>query len=663
MITMRKIIYCLGFALSILATGCNDFLDKEPLSDVTPENYLLNEADLAAYVFGMYPNVLPSHEGWTYGMFEWDKHTDNMANLNYSTKFVPGQYQVPHSETTNWNFNDIYKLNYFISNVLPKYETGSLTGNLDNIKYSIGEVYFMRAYEYFIRYQKFGDFPIVTEPLKDDLTSLVAASKREPRNEVARFILSDLDKAIEMMGDVKQPTTRISADLARLLKSRVALFEGTWLKYFKGTAFVPNGEGWPGKDKNPDYAYPAGDIDNEITYFLDIAMKAGKEVGDKYVGSLTENTGKVQQSLSEPENPYMEMFSAMDMSGFSEVLLWREYNLGLNVYHNVPVFCQTANGANGTTRGMVNTFIMQNGLPIYAEGSGYKGDNTIADVRKDRDTRLSIFLKEPGQKNIMIYNSVGTHYQEIEPYPLITNTTVQYGYNTGYALRKGWSYDQGQCINGRSYTGCPCFRAAEALLNYMEASYELTGQLDQTARQYWSALRTRSKVDADFQKTIDNTDMTIEAQYNWGAYSVGKLVDPVLYNIRRERNSEFMAEGLRNMDLIRWRAMDQMIDTPYHIEGMHLYNTPMEDWYTGQLLNDESDKANVSSPARSEYIRPYEKNKKSMVYDGYRWAMAHYLSPLPIKQFQLTSSNDDLNTSPLYQNPGWPLVAGEGAEY
>ncbi len=34
------------------------------------------------------------------------------------------------------------------------------------------------------------------------------------------------------------PTTRINADAAILLKSRVALFEGTWLKYFKNTAFL-----------------------------------------------------------------------------------------------------------------------------------------------------------------------------------------------------------------------------------------------------------------------------------------------------------------------------------------------------------------------------------------------------------------------------------------
>lgn len=660
---MKNTLYILGLTLTLVSTGCNDFLEKEPLSDVTPEKYLLNESDLTAYVCGIYPNILPSHVGWTYGMFGWDINTDNMASLNYSTKFVPGQYKVPHNDTSNWNFNNIYQLNYFLSNVLPKLESGSLTGNIDNIKYCIGEIYFMRAYEYFVRYQKFGDFPIVTQPLKDDLTVLIEASNRQPRNEVARFILGDLDKAIEMMGSVKKPTTRISADLALLLKSRVALFEGTWLKYFKGTAFVPNGEGWPGKSKNTNYEYSTGSIDNEINYFLDVAMKSSKEVAEKYVNSLTDNTATVKQSLSDPENPYMNMFSDLDLSAYPEVLLWRQYDIGLGVVHNVPVFCQMGNGGNGITRGMVNTFIMKNGLPFYNSNSGYSGDATLADVRKNRDPRLSIFLKEPGQTNILIFNTAGTHYQVVEPTPWITDANVQMAYNTGYALRKGGSYDQGQCINGQSYTGCPCFRAAEALLNYMEASYELTGVIDETAQKYWRALRNRSKVDPDYQKTIDNTDMNIEAKYNWGAYSAGKLIDPVLYNIRRERNSEFMAEGLRNMDLIRWRAMDQMIDSPFHIEGMHLYNTPMEDWYKGLLINDGSDKANVSSPERSEYIRPYEKNTKSLVYDGYRWAMAHYLSPLPIKQFQLTSTGGDLKTSPLYQNPGWSLVAGDGAEF
>ncbi len=105
--------------------------------------------------------------------------------------------------------------------------------------------------------------------MPDDKEALSEASKRSPRNEVARFILSDLDKAITLLKAKNMPTTRINADAAILLKSRVALFEGTWLKYFKNTAFVPNGDGWPGKakDYNSTYQYPSGNIDSEIDYF------------------------------------------------------------------------------------------------------------------------------------------------------------------------------------------------------------------------------------------------------------------------------------------------------------------------------------------------------------------------------------------------------------
>ena len=61
--------------------------------------------------------------------------------------------------------------------------------------------------------------------------------KRRPRNEVARFILSDLDNAYNYMLPTAPVTNRLNRDCAALVKSRVALFEGTWEKYHKGTEF------------------------------------------------------------------------------------------------------------------------------------------------------------------------------------------------------------------------------------------------------------------------------------------------------------------------------------------------------------------------------------------------------------------------------------------
>lgn len=662
-----KNIVRVSMAAALLAGlgSCDKFLDREPMSSVSPEIYFSSEAQLQAYVNNYYTSILPSHTSqWNYGMFGEDSGTDNQIGATIASRFTTSEWRVPHTENTNWSFNTLYYLNYYLSEVLPKFEAGEISGNNANIKHYIGEMYFLRAFHYFSKLQALGDFPIITEPLADDAEILTEASKRAPRNEVARFILEDLDKAISFMGDVNMATTRINKDVAVLVKSRVALFEASWLQNFKGTAFVPGGEGWPG---GSSYAYPSGSIDSEITWFLQQAVDASKTVAEKYKGSLTANTGVMQQAAGDPANPYFDMFSSETLSDVPEVLLWRQYAPGYAT-NNISVYSCTGNNRIGITRGFVQNFLMADGTPVYthgtyADGDGYyMGDKTLADVRVNRDTRLSVFLKEPGQNNI-IYNvdgSDGNTATPVEPYPMITSGDAERAYTTGYALHKGGSLDKKHYNNGGGYTAAVSFRAAEALLNYMEASYLLNGNVDATAAEYWRLLRARAGVDTDFNKTIAATDMAKEAENDWGAYSAGQLVDATLYNIRRERRCEFIAEALRYMDLIRWRSMDQLIDNPVHFEGIHLWNTPMEEWYD-DLVADGSSDANVSSKERSEYLRPYEKTPSQIGYNGATWKMAHYLNPIMVKQFQLTSPDADPANSVIYQNPYWPIVADQTA--
>ncbi|NCC10683.1 MAG: RagB/SusD family nutrient uptake outer membrane protein [Bacteroidia bacterium] len=658
--------------------SCEDFLDKEPLSKIAPELYFTDASQLESYANDLYTDILPSHSNWSYGLFGADNNTDNQTGVSASDRYTLDRWKVPHSENWNWTFGRIYHCNYFLSEALSKFgedlsgSQNTIKGDLAAIKHFIGEVYFLRACEYFNRYQAFGDFPIVTEPLLDNMDELREASKRRSRNEVARFILSDLDKAIVLLSAKQMATTRINKDVALLLKSRVALFEGTWLKYFKGTAFVPNGTDWPGtqKEYNSHYQYPLGGIDAEIDFFLDQAIDASKLVAETYKTHLTVNTGVLQQTDGDPENPFFNMFAQENLSNVREVLLWRQYARGLAT-HNVNAAAARGNYRIGVTRGLVNSFLMKDGMPVYAHGTYadgdgfYKGDKTLTDVRTNRDTRLSLFLKEPGQKNILfeVNNTEGTEAVMIEPYPAVTLGDSERGYATGFALRKGGSLNKKQYANGGGYTAAVCFRAVEALLNYMEASYEKSGVLDVTAREYWRLIRSRACIDTDIDKTIQATDMNQEALNDWAAYSAGHLVaDKVLYNIRRERRSELMAEGLRYMDLCRWRSMDQLITVPYHIEGFHLWNTPMESWYT-DLVADNTEKSNVSSKSKSDYLRPYERYSGQSCYTGMTWKMAHYLCPIMVKQFQLTAlTPSDLSTSPIYQNPYWPLIADQSAE-
>lgn len=646
----HNIVLLLIFGILGFLTSCEpDFLERPPLSNITPEQYLQDESQLAAYAIDRYGS-LPTHGQWSFGTFGIDANTDNMASIGYDNKYAPGQWKVGQNGG-DWAFGNIYQCNYFLQTVIPRWEAGKITGSAQNVGHYIGEMYFFRAWEYFQKVQTLGDFPIVTTVLKDDLAELTEASKRRPSSEVVRFIISDLDLAISLMKS-KSPDgaqNRLNKACAQLLKSRVALYEATWLKKFKGTAFVPNGTGWPGaaKEYNKGYQFKAGGIDAEIDWLLGQSMEAAAAVADAY--SLVPNNGVIEQSATDAANPYFHMFSDVDMSGYNEVLLWRRYDNGLLIQHNVPVYAQLGNAGVGLTRGLVESFIMANGLPIYAASSGYQGDDYISDVRKNRDGRLWLFLKQPDQLNVLFPSIVGTHATSIEPIPDITNSNSEKGYSTGYAIRKGLNYDAAQCANGGGYTGAIVFRATEAYLNYMEACYEKNGSLDGKARSYWTAIRNRAGVDADFQKTISNTVMQKEAKNDWGAYSAGQLIDPTLYNIRRERRCELMAEGLRWMDLKRWRALDQLITQPYHIEGFKLWG-PMKDWYDVSKLSYGTATSLVSSPAVSNYLRPYEKNGNELVKDGYKWTMAHYLNPIAAQHFLITSTGGD---SPIYQNPGW----------
>ncbi len=97
-----------------------------------------------------------------------------------------------------------------------------------------------------------------------------------------------------------------------------------------------------------------------------------------------------------------EMFAAIDMSGYDEILFWRSYSQEMNVLHAVGPCLRTGNDY-GLTKGYVDGFLMKNGLPWYAANSGYHGDKTIQDVKADRDERLQLFLVDP--TNLVVLDS------------------------------------------------------------------------------------------------------------------------------------------------------------------------------------------------------------------------------------------------------------------
>ena len=654
-------------ALPILgATSCNDYLEQEPPSYLTPENFYTSEDQVQAAANKFYQDILPGHGGWDYGTYTTDNNTDNQMSLSPDDKFGTGLWKVSNTND-DWSWGNVRNVNYQLGQIVEKYKAGKISGSDNNLRQYIGELYFFRAYAYFTLLQRFGDLPIITKALPDDESVLVAADKREPCNEVARFIISDLDTAMTYMPKTGFATTRVTYDAANLFKSRVALYEGSWLTNFAGTPFVPNGKGWPGAAKNADYKYPSGSIEAEAKYFFTTAAEAAEQVAEKYKGNLSVNTGKVPQSLDDHANPYLSIWGSTDDSKVPDVILWRQYSKSLGIRNDVEVAVEKGNIGTGFTRSLIESYLMKDGKPIYASQYEYV-DTSLNKVRTNRDPRLSVFLKAPGDINCFknVDDVSGDHWTRVETVPAITNTNAEDGYITGYTIRKGMTFDRALTANGGSYNVCVVFRATEALLNYMEAEYMLTKSLSGKVLEYWEDVRRAAGFTGEAvnpMTTINATDMSKETR-DWGAYSAGQLLsDKVLCNIRRERRCELIAEGLRGMDLQRWRSYDQLMKTPAHTEGIHLWGSPMEKWYNNLVANGSSS-SNVSSPELSAYLRPHEKIKaNNSFFNGLTWHMAHYLEPLPIRQFLLTASDHaTVSESPLYQNPYWPTTPDAPAE-
>lgn len=662
----------LGFLASVAVfSSCNEFLERSPLSSLSPDDYFTTEEQLAAYTIGRYSFSGPGTATWTQGPgVTSDNSSDKVCNTTASTgTWQPYQSSVPNTDAT-YSFTTARACNFFLEYVQERIDEGRLEYS-DNVAHYFGEIYFIRAQFYYGKLVTYGDYPIVDYLIEDDEEILIEASKRLPRNEVARFILEDLDKAIDMMYDEFGNKNRISRKAALLLKSRVALFEASWLTYHKGTARVPGTSTWPGgqMDYNADFSI---DIDSEIDFFLTECMSAAKELADGI--TLTSNSGVINPAQDQYTgwNDYFEMFACDDPSVYDEVILWKDYDEPLGIYSTIQGYFYSGS-SYGVTRSAIKTYLMANGLPTYAAGSGYSNDDTTLDSEfAGRDPRLNLFVFS--NSTLLVTEEIDGEIETFDHPEFFSTAGTAYQETTGYRNRKYFTYDPEHRGAGYSTsissnfcdTGWVIYRGVEALLNYMEASCMANGgtSIDATAASYWVKIRERAGVSTDYAATIAATDL--DQEEDWGAYSAGQHVPAMLFNIRRERAVELACEAYRWSDLKRWSALDQITESnPYIVEGCNFWaGLNDNEAYDGLIKSEYGSTTNNISPIeQGTYVRPYQKVLGADCFDGYIYSHQLYLSALPSEEIAMTcSKNDDgsidYSTLVLYQNPYWSVYSG-----
>ncbi|MGO3654268.1 MAG: RagB/SusD family nutrient uptake outer membrane protein [Sphingobacterium sp.] len=578
---MKKSILIISIT-TLLFAGCSkDYLDRSPQDSISPDVSFKSVKDLELFANSFYHAALPSAEG------VYNEAVDNIVKTTLGDELT-GRRIVPTSGG-GWTWGNLRNINFFLDNcftMLPFEEAAPYAG----------VARFFRAYFYFDKLKRFGDVPWYGQVLNaDDEEELL--KPRDSRELIVDSIMADLDFAIQYMSETKSDE-KATKWTALALKSRVALFEGTFRKYH--TEFnLPN-----------------------ATEYLELAANSAKELIDG---------GQYDLYTADGSNSYGHLFSAVN-SIPEEVILSRKFSDALQIWHNVNYYTITASyGKPGLDKNLVNSYLMRDGSR-FTDRPNYDKMPFLEEI-KQRDPRLSQTIRTPG------YTRIGGAA------PLAPN----FGNSvTGYQLIKfvgDVRYDN----YNRSENDMPIFRYAEVLLNYAEAMAELNRLTQADLDLSINLLRARVEMPHLILSDANaNPDPYLAKDYP----AVTGANKGAVLEIRRERRIELVMESFRWDDILRWKS-GSLVTRQF--KGMYFPGIGKFD-LDGDGQEDvwiyEGDKPSAPGvqllKLGSEILLEDGKSGNVLInghinktFDQER----DYFYPLPIQELELNTN--------LVQNPGW----------
>lgn len=596
---MKFNIYLLGLFICLGTASClnDEFLEKFPEDSQTEATAFHTYNNFLTYSRGLYAPVFPGFiEGqgfYGYG----DRNADLLFRgaPNAHNPYTWGEKTVPTSGG-GWDFKYIRRVNIMLDNI-----EGSQMEEDEKAHWrSVG--YFFRAYRYFQLLADFGDVPWLEHVVKDNDTE-VLYGKKDSRDVVAKNIMDNLIWAEEHIRVNGDGDNTINRDVVRALISRFALFEGTWRKYH------------------------------------------GLSDADTYLELCAEASAKLIEKYPEVHDNYDEVNNSENLAGVKGILLYNEYVAGV-LMHSLSNSCRTTSNDTEMCKAGIELYLTTNGLPIKnANNTQYAGDKTMYDEFRNRDLRLLYTVVPPYQVNVGPVASAWSYTDnpvEREYIDLMETLTLEtgkrlpirnWGGNVTNCSPHFRDYPKGQAfcatyggyyvykyysrwvnVQGADIDDCPIFRMGEVMLNYAEAMFE-QGRFDQSiADATINRLRVRANV------------APMQVAQITAAFDPARdpEVDPVLWEIRRERAVELMAEGFRLRDIKRWKKGEYL-----NKEQLGVYIRRSDGYPAAIRIQDD---------APEGYVTYHGVPKVG-------WQDYYYLEPIPLNDLALNPN--------LVQNDGW----------
>ena len=572
---MRKLVkklystLSLSFIMSVALTSCSDFMDLTP-EDQYDEATVWSDAGLVqAVVNDVYAYIKHgADEVSTTALTDDAYFTHNYGVKAINESAISGsdlQWYDDDNCPFKWtnSYKGIYRANLILQNIdnVPE----KVGYDLNMLK---GETYFLRAYMYSELVRGFGGVPIVDKVYTIEEASTLSLPRSSVK-ECLEFILSDLDKAIELL-----PETVSSADLGRATKGAAIALKARMCLHLASPLYA---------DRTVN-TLACNQYDGDRTALYESALTYAKEVINSGLYSLVDcNAGTVKEIA--------DKFHEIATTNNSELIFTKQFvNKSQNADNNVRNRAALCHGPNGyhnwagvtPSNDLVMSFEMEDGSLNPAMRTA--GETTTVNPYLNREPR---FYATIGYDGAEWGRARPSDSQVFDPTPL---GTLQMGF---YELSSGGSAVEAQVafdasgnptktisfmgVNGvdtrrsavedwnGSFTGylekklidtsfesmfqtCPYpfIRLAEMYLIAAESCIELN-RLDE-ATQYLDALRAR----------IGRPDTKATLAVRNQAFNQDNLRE----FLRLERRSELAYEDSRYYDIRRWMIAPQVMSKP-----------------------------------------------------------------------------------------------------
>lgn len=643
----NKYILALASAAILSMTACTDWLDQEPMSNVTTGSYFKTASDFKSGANYLYSQVQGYNSKTNYSL--WDNGTD-LSYLYLSE--LSGNDGAPISD-------DCYKQPYEylrkVNDLLAQAQ--NYTGGED-INSSVGTAYFFRAWWHFNLLQRFGGVALALEVPATGSDFVWGA--RNSRYEVVNSILADLTEAQRLMADVTKTSTgndgSLTIEAVCAFKARVCLFEGTWEKYNgRGAEDVTNGDGT---------SYGAGAfIPSDYPSVTELLTMAKTEAGKFVSGGIYSNEYSIWMECEEhaidayDRMSYFYLFAleeadsnpyGVTKSSNNEAIFRKCYDYNLQVYGGTNI---THSEPCGGSRKLMDMYLCTDGLPIHISPL-FKGYHAFNDEFENRDARMISIFKQIGKAYWSCNNEHGKAADyKISPdeaednlggiyAPVLTSYSAStYNANNGYVGRK--FCQERERPTTQESADYMLIRLPEMLVAYAEAEVELNGNIS----------------NADLDKTVNvirkRAHIASLTNELVSAYGLDMKEE-----IRRERTLELWGEGFRRSDLCRWSIAEVELSRPvctYYAsyEGVATeVATEDKPGYPGNKMYEPSVWVNhmvMEDMVQSTYTAGMPTVKTGCLITAPKsernFSKKNYLQPIPTDQIAVNGN--------LKQNPQW----------